>query len=241
VESASSTDPLAVCETITALITSERDSDLGSEVVYPLLATLGEVGRRHGNHPGLLQAILPALHTYLVDADPVPRAAALKAWTTIGRTHALPSTVADLLPALILDAYVVVIDAVLEAACRLPWPDQESRSRLVLHAVMVMEGVNVSKHLDTFLTSLSALRHYVPDPAALAALEKKALSRVPELAWYQAKDVTEQPWQPDARVAPELAVLWLAHELRRSSRCCGWRWHRSALTGSGRATRPRRR
>ncbi|MEV8442062.1 hypothetical protein AB0425_32185 [Actinosynnema sp. NPDC051121] len=216
VESASSTDPLAVCETITALITSERDSDLGSEVVYQLLATLGEVGRRHGNQPGVLQAILPTLHTYLVDADPGPRAAALEAWTAIGGTHALPSTVADLLPALVSDTYVVMIDAVLEAACRLPWPDQESRIRLALHAMNVMEGINVSKHLDTFLTSLAALRRHVPDTAALAELEKKALARVPELEWYQATEVTEQPWQPDARVAPELAVLWLALAPRRT-------------------------
>jgi hypothetical protein len=210
VESASSTDPLDVCETITALITSERDTDLGAEVVYPLLATLGEVGRRHGNQPGVLQAILPTLHAYLVDADPGPRAAALEAWTTIGGAHALPSTVADLLPALVSDAYVVMIDAVLAAACRLPWPDQESRIRLAFHAATVMEGINVSEHLDTFLTSLSALRHHVPDLAALAELEKKALARVPELEWHQATEVTEQPWQPDARVTPELAVLWLA-------------------------------
>lgn len=210
VESASSTDPLAVCETITALITSERDSDLGAEVVYPLLGTLGEVGRRHGNQPGVLQAILPTLHTHLVDAEPGLRAAALEAWTTIGGTHGLPSTVADLLPVLVSDAYIVMVDAVLAAACRLPWPDQESRIRLALHAATVMEGINVSEHLDTFLTSLSALRHHVPDPTALAELEKKALVRVPELEWHQATKVTEQPWQPDARVAPELAVLWLA-------------------------------
>ncbi|MFC7617275.1 hypothetical protein ACFQV2_31490 [Actinokineospora soli] len=142
VESASSTNPLAVCETITALMTSERDTALDAEVVYPLLTTLGEVGRRHGNQPGVLQAVLPTLHTYLVDADPGPRAAALKAWTTIGGTHALPSTVADLLPALVSDAYVVVIDAVLEAACRLTWPDQESRIQLALHAATVMEGID---------------------------------------------------------------------------------------------------
>jgi hypothetical protein len=210
VESASSSEPLAVCETISALITSERDSELGPEVVYQLLATLGEVGRRHGNQPRVLQAILPTLHTYLVDADPALRAAALEAWTTIGGTHALPSTVADLLPALVSDAYVVMINAVLAAACRLPWPDQESRIRLALHAATVAEGINVSEHMDTFLTSLSALRHHVPDLTALAELEKKALARVPKLEWHQATKVTEQPWQQDARVAPELAVLWLA-------------------------------
>ena len=210
VESASSTHPLAVCETITALITSERDSDLGDEVVSPLVATLGEVGRRHGHQPGVLQAILPTLHTYLVDADPGPRSAALQAWTTIGGSHALPSTVADLLPALVSDAYVVMIDAVLAAARRLPWQDQESKIRLALHAATVMEGIDVSDHLDTFLTSISALRHHLPDPVAIAALEKKALARLPRLEWYQARKVIEQPWQPDARVAPELAVVWLA-------------------------------
>lgn len=209
-ESASSTDPLAVCETITALITSERDNDLGTEVVYPLLATLGEVGRDHGNQPAVIQAILPTLQTYLVDTDPGLRAAALKAWTTVGGTHALPSTVADLLPAFVSDTYVVVIDAVLEAACRLPWPDERSRIRLALHAKAVMEGINVSEHLDTFLTSLAALRHHVPDPPVLAELEKTALARVPELEWHQATKVTDQPWQPDARVAPELAALWSA-------------------------------
>ncbi|GAA2975394.1 hypothetical protein [Actinokineospora diospyrosa] len=209
VESASSTDPLAVCATITALITSERDSDLGAEVVCPLLATLGEIGRSHGNQPGVIQAILPTLHTYLVDADPGPRAEALEAWTAIGGTHALPSTVADLLPALVLDTHVVMIDAVLKAACRLIWPDQESRIRLIVHAANVMKGINVSKHLDTFLTSLSALRRHVPNLAALAELEKEALTRVPELEGYQATKVIEQPWQPGARVAPELAVLWL--------------------------------
>lgn len=146
-------------------------------MVHPPLGTLGKVGRRHGNQPGVLQAILPTLHTYLVDADPGPRAAALNAWTTIGRTHALPSTVADLLPALVSDTYVVVIDAVLNAACRLPWPDQEARIRLAYHAVAVMESINVSEHLDAFLTSLSALRHHVPAPTALAELEKKALAR----------------------------------------------------------------
>ncbi|MBB1058941.1 DUF2125 domain-containing protein [Dietzia sp. B19] len=216
IEYASSTDPFDVCDTITTLITSERDSDLGPEVVHQLLATLGEVGRLHGNQPRVLQAILPTLHTYLVDADPDLRAAALEAWTAIGETHALPSTVADLLPALVSDADVVMVDAVLAAACRLPWPDQESRNRLALHAATVAEVINVSKHFDTFLSSLSALRRNVQNLAALAKLEKKALARIPNLEWHQAIKVTEQPWQPDARVAPELAVLRLTLAPRKT-------------------------
>jgi hypothetical protein len=209
VESASKDDPLSVCRTVTAVIASERDSDLGTEVVAPLLATLGEVGHRHGSQPGVIQAILPTLHTYLVDPDPGLRAAALRAWTSIGASHALPSTVVDLLPALLGDAHLVVADAVLEAARRLAWTDQDARLRLAAHAVLVMEGVDVSDHLETFLASLSALRRHVSKLDSVAALEKKALARVPALESYQASKLTDQPWQPDARVAPELAVLWL--------------------------------
>ncbi|GAA2391999.1 hypothetical protein [Dactylosporangium salmoneum] len=210
VESASATNPLAVCRTMTALITNERDAELDAEVVMPLLAVLGEIGRRHGDQHGVLQAILPTLHTYLVDADQGPRSAALKAWTSIGGRHALPSTVADLLPALVGDAYVVMIDAVLDAACRLPWTTENARMQLALHAFRVMEGINITDHFETFLSALAALRRHAPGLDAVAVLEKRALARVPPLEWYQASQLTDQPWQPDARVAPELAALWLA-------------------------------
>lgn len=209
VEVGAKTGPLSVCQTITALIAGERDSNLGIEVVCPLLDTLGEIGRRHGDQPGVLQAILPTLHTYMVDADVGPRAAALRAWTSIGATHSMPSTVADLLPALVADPYIVMIDAVLAAACRLPWPDQEGRRQLAWHAASVMESLDVAEHLETFLMSISALRRHMPDLDALAVLEKEAIARLPHLEWYQATKVTEQPWQPDARIAPELAALWL--------------------------------
>lgn len=210
VESVSAIDPREVCRTVTALITNERDSELGVEVVKPLLATLGEVGRRYGDQAGVLQAILPTLHTYLVDADPGSRSAALEAWTAIGRSHALPSTVADLLPALIGDTYVVMVDAVLGAACGLPWTSQDARMQLAWYASQVMEGINVSDHLETFLAALAALRRHVPDLNAVAVLEKRALARVPAMEWHLASKLTGQPWQPDARVASELAVLWLA-------------------------------
>ncbi|RAO00779.1 hypothetical protein [Micromonospora noduli] len=216
VESASATDPLRVSRTVTALITNERDSELGAEVVMPLLATLGEVGRLHGDQPGVLQAIVPTLHTYLVDADPGSRSAALKAWTTIGGSHALPSTVADLLPALIGDPYVVMVDAVLDAACRLPWTGQDARMQLGLYAYRVMEGVNVTEHFETFMAALAAFRIHGPGPDAVAVMEKRALARVPAMEWHQASNLTDQPWQPDARVVPELAVLWLALAPRRT-------------------------
>lgn len=210
VEHAAASDPVAVCRTIAALIVGERDNDLGVDVVDPLLEALGAIGRRYGDQPGVLQAILPTLSTYLVDVEPGPRSAALRAWTMIGASHDVPSTVEDLLPAFVSDPYLVVVTAVLDAACRLPWPNLESRTRLALHAMTVMEGIDISAgNLDIFIKSLAALRHHVPDMAALANLEKKALARIPRLEWYEAEKVVDQPWQADSRVATDLARLWL--------------------------------
>lgn len=209
IDEASTLDPLAVCRTISALITTERDNEHLVEVVDPLLATLGALGRQHGDKPHVVQAILPTLSTHLVHVEPLLRATALEAWTKIGRTHPLPATVEDLLPVLVNDPLLVVIDAVLGAANALPWTKPESRALLVAHAFRVMENVDVSKHLDTFCSALYALRRNVDDLEVLTTLERRALRRVPRLEWHQATRLTDMGWQPDARVSPELAQLWL--------------------------------
>jgi hypothetical protein len=210
VASAAHRDPVTACRTVCTVITNERDSDLGADAVMPLLRTLGDIGRTHGKEPGVLQAILPTLHTYLVDADPGARSAALEAWTEIGSRHQVPTTVNDALAALVSDPYLVVVDAVLDAACRLTWIDPSARARLALHALTVVNGIEVRDHLDTFLAALSAARRHLPDLNAVAETEKRALARVPPLMWHQATKVVEQPWQPDARVSPALATMWLA-------------------------------
>ena len=87
VASAAKHDPVAASRTMCMVITNERDSDLGADTVMPLLGTLGQIGRAHGTEPGVLQALLPTLHTYLVDADAGARSAALEAWTEIGSGH----------------------------------------------------------------------------------------------------------------------------------------------------------
>lgn len=210
VASAAKHAPVATLRTVCTVITNERDSDLGADAVMPLLGTLGEMGCAHGTEPGVLQTLLPTLHTYLVDADTGLRSAALKAWTEIGSRHDAPSTLNDLLPALTSDPYLIVVDAVLDAACRLTWVATPSRTRLAIHALTVMRGVDVSARLETFLASLSTLRRHVTDLDALARLEIEALARVPPLPWHQATKVVEQPWQPDARVSPDLATIWFA-------------------------------
>ena len=119
VEAAAAADPLTAVTAITTLITEERDSARGSEVVWRLLRPLGRIGRRHGDEPGVLQATLPTLYSYLVDTDASLRAQAIDQWVEIGSAHQLPSSLADLLPALTADPYDLVIRAVLRAARRL--------------------------------------------------------------------------------------------------------------------------
>ena len=208
---AAATDPRQVCGTISAVIIAERDRDHGAEVITPLLETLGDIGRRYGTRAGVLQAILPALHTYLVDAEPGLRASALQAWVEIGSCNPVPSTVSDLLPALTTDGYLVVVNAVLAAATRLTWVDNEDRLELALYARHLVENIDLPERLDLFLDALTALQRHVPNLTTLAELEKQALGRLPELAWHQACKVIKHSWQPDARVAPGLAQQWLAN------------------------------
>ncbi|GAA3880766.1 hypothetical protein GCM10022275_31530 [Tessaracoccus defluvii] len=216
VEEAAATDPVGICGTICTLITNERDCNFGVEVITPLLETLGNIGSRLGSQPGVLQAILPTLHTYLVDAEPGPRGYALKAWTDVGSRHPVPSTVSDLLPALVTDPYVVVIQAVLAAATRLTWTKREDRGRLALYASSLVATLELPERVELLLTALAAVRRHVSSLDALNKVEKHALARLPTLEWHLASKVIEQPWQPNARVSPELARLWLAYAPQRT-------------------------
>jgi hypothetical protein len=114
VEAVAESDPRAVCTAVTDLIAEERDTARGPEVVWRLLGTLGQIGRQHGAERGVLQAILPTLHSYLVDPNVSLRAKAIDQWVEIGQVHQLPESLADLLPALVEDLHVVVARAVYE-------------------------------------------------------------------------------------------------------------------------------
>ncbi|SNR86171.1 hypothetical protein [Blastococcus mobilis] len=209
VEAAAAADPLTAVTVITTLITEERDSARGPEVVWRLLRPLGRIGRRHGDQPGVLQAILPTLYSYLVDTDASLRARAIDQWVEIGSAHQLPSSLPDLLPALTADPYDLVIHAVLRAARRLDWPEP-ARAQLLLYVVLVLEGVDAAKHPDGIKEAIgAALRLARGDEALLTAVEGRAVQRAAALDGHDLRDALQRDWLPATSRSPRMAELRL--------------------------------
>jgi hypothetical protein len=209
VEHVASADPAGVCRAVSDVIIEQRDSDRGPEVVGRILPLLGRIGRRYGTKPSLLRAILPTLHTYLLDQDAVLRSAALNAWVEIGVEHQLPSSVVDLLPALLADTYVVVIRAILGAARRLEWSDQD-RATLWMYAHNVCQYLNAKDHSETLKDAMSALSALSRSDLALRErAEHLIVKRAAELDGYDLRDAIRRDWLPTTTHTPEMAALRL--------------------------------
>lgn len=82
----------------------------------------------------------------------------------------------DLLPALISDSYLIMADAVLDAARGLPWTEPSAKMRLAVHALTVVDNVDVAHHLEIHVRPGSVSLH-VGDTQAVAAMERRALAR----------------------------------------------------------------
>jgi hypothetical protein len=209
VETIAGTDPAGVCEAITDVITAERDAERGPDVVRKLLPVLGGIGRRHGDQPGLLLRILPVLHTYILDADVLLRSAALQAWSEIGQDHPLPSSIADLLPALLTDLHAGVVHAVMDAARRLEWSD-EDRVELLTHAVKVCQVLDARQHTATVKKAIEAAWKLSDGNERLRAfVEPLILDNAGGLDSYDLRDVLERDWLPATRTSTPMAALRL--------------------------------
>lgn len=209
VENSAVADPFAVCRTVSALIAEERSTGRSVEVVWRLLPLLGRIGRHHGAEAGVLATILPALHTYLVDSEPALRAAALNAWAEVGARHELPSSVADLLPALLADKYVAVVRAVLAAARCLTWSEHD-KLRLFIYASWVCAGADADRGGETLKDAMAALDVLAgEDTGLLSRAEALILRRTGDLDGYDIRDVLRRDWSPRAAQSAEMAALRL--------------------------------
>ena len=209
VEKAASANPVAVCQAVTTLIAEERDTDRGREVVWRLLPLLGRLGQRHGAEPGVLAAILPTLHTYMVDSETALRSAALKAWAEVGTCHQLPSSVADLLPALLADPYVAVTRAVLAAARSLTWSDDD-QIRLFTFATWICASVDAGRGAQTLKDAMATLDALARDDNRLRSrAEALILRRAADLDGYDLRDVLRRGWSPEAERSTDMAAIRL--------------------------------
>jgi len=199
----------AVCAAVIDTIADERDSQRRQGIVPRLLSLLGTLGRRHGDHPGLLRMILPLLHTYVVDSDVPSRSAALSAWAHIGGTHRLPSSISDLLPALLNDPYIGVIDGVLDTAMRLDWSPEDTL-RLWGYALLVCAQVDTGRFPETVKNAMmAAARLSRGDETLRTHTEQQILQRAADLDRYHLRDVLRRDWLPRTTATPAMAQLRL--------------------------------
>lgn len=202
-------DPGAVCSAVLATMHEERASQRGERVLRYLLPVLGEIGAQHGLDSAVLQTILPALHTYLVDAQASLRSAALAAWTEIGTAHPLPSSVSDLLPALMGDTYVVVMNSLLDAAVGLQWSEAD-RSRLLAYSLSICQNIDAHEYTAVLKRSMDALSVLAgDDEEARVAVDGIVLRRAAELDGYDLQDVLQRGWLPATRRSAAMAALRL--------------------------------
>ncbi|QDO45778.1 hypothetical protein FNV62_54570 [Streptomyces sp. RLB3-17] len=202
-------DPVAVCRAVIDTIADERESQREQVIVPRLLPLLGTLGRRHGDHPGLLRMILPLLHTYIVDSDVASRSAALSAWADIGAVHPVPSSISDLLPALLDDHYIAVINGVLDTAIRLQWSDKDTL-RLLVYALMVCAQVDTDRFPDTVTKAMTAAARLTRGDEALRLhAEQQILQRAADLDRYHLRDALRRDWLPQTAVSPAMARLRL--------------------------------
>ena len=210
VEATAGTDPARVCSALADLIAEERDTERGSDLLWWLLRSLGKIGRRHGGDAGVLRSVLPVLHSYLVAGDPSLRGRAIDAWTEIAAAHPLPSSLRDLLPALVGDPTVGVAQAVARAAARLDWSDAE-RLELLVHAFRLIDGVDPATSADAVKDGLTAARRLsAPLGADVSAkVEARLLEAVARLDGYDLRDALRGQWLPETARSAAMARLRL--------------------------------
>jgi hypothetical protein len=207
IASIATADLPAVLTALTDVLTAARTDGTEDEVAWRILPLLGTLGRIYGAEPSVLRTVLPRLYTYLFHIDVQLRARAIDAWTAIAAEHRVPSSLHDLLPALIQDRQVPVVRAVLRAARRLTWDSKDRRS-LLGYAIQAAEGAPDVETLKKALLTILALAREEPLPRA--NIELYVLRKAGSLDGYDLKELLGYHWETASAHAPEMAALRLA-------------------------------
>jgi len=205
--------PAEVCKALIDLIDDERDSEREFDVAWRLLTLLGKIGERHGNAPNVLQSLLPTLHTYVVGADVILQVEALDAWTSIARSHPLPDSVADLLPALTKDNRVGVSRALARAAIRLDWTPEQTALLLVCVQKLLtgVEPVELHEAVEDAARAAKKLARCLEVESLPERIEETILEVIDPISGYDLRDILDRTgdWTPTSSTSARMARLRL--------------------------------
>jgi hypothetical protein len=193
----------------------DAEDDGGADAISVRAAATGLLGKI-GLRPVHLPAVVPRLYTGLLHTDNQVRRAAVRSWAQLAvQAQPLPSTLLDLLPALLTDGSVMV--AAMELITRIRVP-AERRDRLL----KLVSGIAAAFHRASFdgaesviencIGALRSLAFGLPDHEAEAPTGL-ALVLSDRISVYDLRDLLLSWWPPrlaNSRLFAERALSVLA-------------------------------
>jgi len=185
----------AVTAVFSLLDTEDNGSDDAVGVRAAATRLLGSIGSR----PVHLPAVVPRLYTGLLHTEPRIRRAAVRSWEELsGRPQPLPSTLLDLLPALLTDSSAVLAALRLVERLDIPLDRRPDLLPLVMGATDVVYGTSLDdpgSAIEACTGALLSLAHGLPDQEAeVPAL--LALSVADKLSAYGLRNLLLSWWPP---------------------------------------------
>jgi hypothetical protein len=186
-------------DAVTAVFGLLDTEDDGSEDAVGVRASatrlLGDIGSR----PVHLPAVMPRLYTGLLHTEPRIQQAAIRSWEDMAsQPQPLPSTLLDLLPALLTDSSAVLTTLKLVGRLDIPLERRAALLPLVEGAAYAAYGATLSdpeSAIEACTGALLSLAYGLPDqePEAPALL---ALMVADRLSAYGQRDLLLSSWPP---------------------------------------------
>lgn len=185
----------AVAAVFSLLDNEDNSSDEAVGVRAAATRLLGSIGLR----PVHLPAVVPRLYTGLLHAEPRIRRAAVRSWGELSReAQQLPSTLLDLLPALLTDGPAMIAALRLVEGLDIPMERRPALLPLVMGATAAVYSASLDdpeSAIEACTGALLSLARGLPDQEA-ERLSLLALSAADKLSAYDLRDLLLSWWPP---------------------------------------------